>query len=302
MASARNLFRFTVGIGALSVLAVVAVGGTVLSSLSFAVPSFAELFEACRRLVPAASLADILLTALASLGLASTFYGVRVAFRHHRSRRRLLSRLEIVGHLDRAPYPVQIVVSPQPQAFCFGCLWPRIYLSTGAVSALTPAELDAVIAHETHHAAQRDPLRILVAQALRDALFFLPVMRHAAERYRALAELAADEAAVRKTGDATALASAMLTFEAQAPTGTVGIAPERVDHLLGQPPRWQLSLSLLGLGAVTLTVIAALSAAAALLVPAEGVSVVMLLMQLCALMPVLGGAMLVLIVRRSMLG
>lgn len=301
MTSARNLFRFTVGIGALSVLAVAVVGGVVLSSLSFALPSFAELFEACRRLVPAASPADILLTALASLGLASSFCGVRAAFRHHRSRRRLLSRLEIVGQLDRAPYPVRIVESAQPQAFCFGGLRPQIYLSTAAVSALTPAELDAVIAHETHHAAQRDPLRILVAQALRDALFFLPVMRHAAERYRALAELAADEAAVRQTGDAAALASAMLTFEAQAPAGTVGIAPERVDHLLGQPPRWQLSLSLLGLGAVTLTVIAALGAAAALLIPAGGVSVVMLLMQLCALMPVLGGAMLVLIVRRSVL-
>ena len=61
------------------------------------------------------------------------------------------------------------------------------------------------------------------------------------------------------------MAAALLAFN-QAPQaeGVVGIAPERVDHLLGDPPGWRLplslflgaALSLAGLGAAIVAVIA----------------------------------------------
>ena len=96
----------------------------------------------------------------------------------------------------------------------------------------------------------------------------------------------------------------MLTFDARAPAGSVGIAPERVDHLLGQAPRWQLSLSLLAAGAATLGAVAALGAATAAAVPAGGITIAVLVIQVCmfvmALAPMLGGAALVLTIKRAL--
>src|SRR5258708_18459518 len=72
------------------------------------------------------------------------------------------------------------------------------------------------------------------------------------ERYSALAELAADESAVARTGDRSALAAALMTFASTPEPGVMGIAPESVDHLLGESPRWQLSASLLTGALITL--------------------------------------------------
>ena len=79
-----------------------------------------------------------------------------------------------------------------------GLLRPRVYVSTGALERLGEAELAAVVAHEAHHAARRDPLRILVARAIGDAYSLGALPR----REQALAELAADAAVVRSRGAA----------------------------------------------------------------------------------------------------
>jgi beta-lactamase regulating signal transducer with metallopeptidase domain len=149
-----------------------------------------------------------------------------------------------------------VVDDDQPQAFCTGMLRPRIYVTQAALELLGDDERAAVLAHETHHARRRDPLRLLVARALAEGLFFLPVVRRLPERYAALAELAADQAAAAGRGGRRALASALLTFD-EHPSPAVGIAPERVEHLLGERPRWELPTLLL-LGA--LATIAALVA------------------------------------------
>ena len=121
---------------------------------------------------------------------------------------------------------------------------------------------------------------------LRDALFFIPALRDAERRYAALAEVAADEAAVRRAGPRP-LAAALLHFGARG-DGALGIAAERVDHLLGAAPRWRLRPSLLVSGAVALVGVAILSAS----VPAGDVSAPLVAMQLCRLtmtvLPILG--------------
>ena len=135
-----------------------------------------------------------------------------------------------------------LVEEAQPQAFCAGFLRPRVFLSTGALRHLGQDELGAVLAHEEHHRARRDPLRIALARVFSHAFFFLPVLRRLSDRYCAMAELAADDAAARVSrGGGATLASALLSFSASAhPQGAVGIAPERVDHLLGRTPSWRL--------------------------------------------------------------
>ena len=92
-----------------------------------------------------------------------------------------------------------------------------------------------------------------------DGLFFAPALRRLADRYGALAELAADQAAVRiHRDDPGPLASALLAFESADPA-VVGIAPERVDHLLGDAPRWNLPVALGAWGLMVIGGVAALA-------------------------------------------
>jgi Zn-dependent protease with chaperone function len=141
----------------------------------------------------------------------------------------------------------------RPRAFCAGLLRPRVYLSSGAAQALGADELRAVLAHESRHRERHDPLRATLATVLTEALFFLPVMSRLRDGFVAVLELAADDAAVAAChGDAAPLAGAMLVFDdAASPAGAVGIAPERVDHLLGTPLTWRIPVRLLVAGALT---------------------------------------------------
>jgi hypothetical protein len=147
---------------------------------------------------------------------------------------------------------VSVIDAGTPLAFCAGWLRPRVYVSTAALERLSAAELRAVLAHEHHHLALRDPLRLAVGRVLCQALFFLPVLRPLHDRYGEVAELTADAAAVAATGGAAApLASAMLAFGASESGDVVGISPGRVDSLLGRPAAWRLPWLLLMTALVT---------------------------------------------------
>jgi hypothetical protein len=138
----------------------------------------------------------------------------------------------------------------EPEAFCAGLLRPQIYISTGALRALSGSELSAVVAHERHHARRRDPLRIAIGRVVGRALFWLPVADLLHKRHCAMAELAADEFAVSaQPGGSRALASALLVFaDEHQPNEAVGIAPERVEHLIGRPPDCSLPAATAGAG------------------------------------------------------
>ena len=87
-----------------------------------------------------------------------------------------------------------------------------------------------MLAHEQHHGALRDPLRLAVGRVLCTALFFLPVLRPLHDRYADVAEITADAAALAASDGASGpLASAMLALAATPAGGVVGISPERVD-------------------------------------------------------------------------
>src|SRR5207248_11431481 len=133
--------------------------------------------------------------------------GVWVIARAHR---RLRRELPVVGALP-GEADVTVLAHDGVQAFCAGLLRPRVYVSAGALRELCDQELRAVLAHERMHRARRDPLRIVTARLLGNALFFAPAVRALARRYDALAELAADEHALAAVGgDASIVASAML--------------------------------------------------------------------------------------------
>ena len=226
------------------------------SSVRWNGPSAAALIEACQSFaLPELTALSILTLVLGSGAFAVIALAIRSVLRQARASRRFLATLQIIG--ARSGLPRTFVFADQaPQAFCAGLLRPRIYVSTGAIAALADDELQAVLAHERHHARCRDPLRLLIARTARDALFFLPGMRQLADRYAALAELAADRAAVRANGgERRSLAAALLAFDGANSAAVVGIAPERVDSLLGDSPAWELPLALIASALVVLTAI-----------------------------------------------
>jgi BlaR1 peptidase M56 len=193
---------------------------------------------------PAVNAAAGVLLVLAVLGAAVVTVGARTAWRQVRGTRALRRAMSIVGPLG-GDGVVTVVDDPTPQAFCAGYVRPRVYISTGALALLSESELAAVLAHERHHAASRDPLRLACGRVCSHALFFLPALRRLHDRCRSLAELAADAEAVRAADGARGpLASALLTFGSHGGEEVVGISPERVDSLLGEPTEWSLPVGL----------------------------------------------------------
>lgn len=258
-ASRLFLLSLVIAAAALAAVAVALVDGTgsVRVGAHEPVRGFTVLHETLT--YPRANAAAIVVLVLAALGLFVLLQLIWAAAAEVRAQGRF-SRA-IAARRPRAYGGVTLVDEAQPQAFCAGFLRPRIFLSTGAVRRLGRDELEAVLAHEEHHRARRDPLRIALARVFGHAFFFLPVLRRLSERYCAMAELAADDAAVRSSaGGGATLASALLSFSASAhPHGAVGIAPERVDHLLGRTPSWRLPGALLVAGLATVMLLTLLA-------------------------------------------
>ncbi|MDP9260088.1 MAG: M56 family metallopeptidase, partial [Actinomycetota bacterium] len=210
MTRARFVFALqaTLGVAAAAVVGLALVVS--LTGVSFAVPSAQALAAACQDFaLPEVTPLSLLGLALGSFAVAVLWLAARSAIRQLRASRRFVARLHV--H-DDGPAGSIVFDDAAPRAFCAGLLRPRVYVSSGALRSLDSEELGAVLAHEAHHARLRDPLRVLIARTLSDALFFLPAVRRLADRYGALAELAADEAAVRARGTQP-LASALLAFE-----------------------------------------------------------------------------------------
>lgn len=276
---------------AVSGLALAVVVGTV----SFDPPATAALLAACRGFVlPDVTPASLLTLALASLGFAVLALAIRAAALELTRRRRFLRSLRTVDALPPGRRTV-IFEDTRPQAFCTGLLKPRVYVSTAALDGLDPNELRAVLAHEEHHARARDPLRVFCVRVLAEALFFLPALRRLSDRYAALAELSADAAALRASGgDGRPLASALLAFGETPNPAVVNLAPERVDHLLGEPIRWQLPVAGLGWAVLALGGLAALAFRAADVSEAGALNLPLVAAQACmaamVVVPVLIGA------------
>jgi hypothetical protein len=283
MRSAARIYRVQLAVALLGAAAVGLGAFVVLRAVDFSPPSADAIFAACRSLlIPDAGAGALLLLPLAGLALLSLALGIRALVRQVRGKRRFLARLRIVRVADVVGVQVAVFESGRPQAFCAGFLRPRVYLSTAA-AALPGEHLKAIVAHERHHRRRRDPLRLLVARTLSEALFFMPAVRRLTERYAALAELAADEAAVREH-DRSTLAAALLSFgEARNPAVVVGVAPERIDHLLGRPPRWELPLSLLVGSAVAIGGLVGAAMTARALTSAAEINLPMLVAQSCML-------------------
>lgn len=261
MRGAGRLYALHLALGAVGIGLVAAGTVAVISGARLSVPSSREISEACHTWISAGGPAALLGLGLTALAVTAIVLGIRSGRRQIKATVGHLSSLPLGGRMEIDGTPVQIVERQDPQAFCAGFIRPEIYVSRGALDRLSEGELRAVIAHERHHRRWRDPLRQVIGRALADALFFLPVLGRTSDRHGALGELAADQAAIASVTDRRTLASAMIKFDRHAPApGVVSIAPERVDHLLGDPDasRWHLPRSALSRSAGVLIALGAL--------------------------------------------
>jgi len=243
---AARVLRLHLALAAAGIAAFAFVVAALIGALRFDMPAGAEQhshWELVRSVLTPGSLATL---ALGSLSIAVVIAASASLSRRWRRSRHIVRGLAVV----RDDGDVRVFVQDRPLAFSAGLLRPRIHVSTGALAILGPAELAAVVAHERHHTRRRDPLRLFLVRALADALFVLPALPRLTERYAALVELGADDAALSASGgDPAPLASALLAFE------EAGIDPARVDHLCGDPPAYRLpvavvSWSVLVVGAI----------------------------------------------------
>lgn len=149
--------------------------------------------------------------------------GVRHAWSAGSARHAQRQSLALLAHPHASETGVHVVDQAQVAAFCL----PRrgrgeVYVTRAALELLSPVELVAVLEHERAHLRGRHALAVSVAAMLRAAFPFVPLFRAAAAATPRLVEMAADDAAARRT-DRKTVASALLRLaEASAPAGAFG--------------------------------------------------------------------------------
>ena len=153
----------------------------------------------------------------------------RQALRHAQTAR-------LVGHPEPALGAV-LVEHSQPAAYCVAGRQPTVILTTAAVQALDPGQLDAVLAHERAHLAGRHHRLLALARIGRQVLPFLPLMRDAEQQVARLVELHADDAATRAR-DPRLLATALVVLATAAgPASALAAGAtdsvQRIHRLLG---------------------------------------------------------------------
>jgi Zn-dependent protease with chaperone function len=142
-----------------------------------------------------------------------------------------------------------LVEHPQPAVYCVAGPHPTVVMTTGALQALDPGQVDAVLAHERAHLACHHHRFLAIARIGRQVFPFIPLMRDAAGQVARLAEMHADDAATAGR-DTRPLATALVVL-ASAGAGPVPETPAlaaagtdavyRIQRLLARPNRWAAS-------------------------------------------------------------
>jgi Peptidase family M48 len=150
-----------------------------------------------------------------------------------------------------------LVDHAQPAAYCVAGPHPTVILTTAALQALDPGQIDAVLAHERAHLAYRHHRILAVARIGRQMLPFLPLMRDTDTQITRLVEMHADDAATADR-DAGSLATALVVLATSAgPAPGLAAAAtdavQRVQRLLRPAePLGRVRRQLLRAGAVAL--------------------------------------------------
>jgi Zn-dependent protease with chaperone function len=183
---------------------------------------------------------------VAGLGLALTGAVLArtavTAVRHLRATGRQAMRHAQTARLVGVHQPAlgaMLLDHPQPAAYCVAGRSPTVVLTTGALQALSPDQLQAVLAHERAHLAGHHHRLLAMVRIARQIFPFMPLMRDADAQVARLIELHADDAATR-THDPAPLAAALVVLATAAASPATALAAAATDtvqriHRLLQP-------------------------------------------------------------------
>jgi Zn-dependent protease with chaperone function len=149
---------------------------------------------------------------------------------HLRAVRRQAVRHAQTARLVGRPDPglgATLVDHAQPAAYCVAGPHPTVIVTTAALQALDPGQLDAVLAHERAHLACHHHRLLAIARIGRQILPFLPLMRVADTQIARLVEMHADDAAT--AGRDPALLATALAVLASAAGPAPGLAVAATD-------------------------------------------------------------------------
>jgi Zn-dependent protease with chaperone function len=149
-----------------------------------------------------------------------------------------------------------ILEDDRPLVYCLSGR-DRVVVTSGALSRLDRAKLQAVLAHEQAHLSARHHLVIMLARVLAGAFPGIRFLTTAADQAADLAEMAADDSAARH--HRLPLARALLALATSpVPVPALGAAPtaggKRIRRLLDTP---RPTSAVVRLAAFTATVLAA---------------------------------------------
>jgi Zn-dependent protease with chaperone function len=169
---------------------------------------------------------------------------------------------------------------PRPAAYCVAGRPAAIVVTSGALAVLDPPQLRAVLAHERAHLAHGHHALATVTRGLAAAFPGVPLFTRGAAEVARLAEMSADDTAVRTSGRPALVAAliAIATGAAVASTGIRALAvprdamaaaaravPDRVERLL-RPSSPARSAAFTATLTIVLTLLAAAPPALTLLV------------------------------------
>ncbi len=173
----------------------------------------------------------------AAIALRASWHLARGLARARREHRVHAAFLAAAGRPDQVLGAV-VLDDDSPAAYCLPRGRHRVVISAGALSRLSPGQLQAVLAHERAHLRGRHHLMLAAAAALARAFPAIPLLTRAATE---LAEMTADDAATRRHAPAD-LAAALVTL-ASAGIRTTALtaggpaASARIQRLLAPPPQ-----------------------------------------------------------------
>lgn len=214
--------------------------------------------EACRAVVLHVYLCSLATVVLVALGVVVWQYA-RTLERWRRRTRTHAAMARMTGRRV-ADLGAVVLEARQLAAYCVPGRPPTIVVTNAAVALLEPVQLAAVLAHERAHLAGRHALLVGLTRGLATLFPAVPVFGRGAEQVALLAEMRADDAAVRRTGPEALVTALMAMGSATAvPAAALGASGPgvlaRVRRLLEPPSRacrvrCQLSLVMLALGLV----------------------------------------------------
>jgi Zn-dependent protease with chaperone function len=234
-------------------------GGVVLAAALLASPQLAAAgqllakLEACLQAIDHVSApADSpLLQATAALLLASVLFrlvgcAATAGWTTHRLRVRHRELLSLVGRRD-PDLDAYVIDDDTARVYCLPGRGGRVVFTSAALSRLSAAQRDAVLAHERAHLRGRHHLLVASAALLRHAFPRVRLFTQACEHTALLIEMRADDVAGRGCGRrplAEALIMLTSRITPQAALGAAGICTTaRIERLLRPPACQQPSVT-----------------------------------------------------------